>query len=123
MDAQYQKMIDYVVKTAEEKKAEQILVIDLDQRSIVADAMIIITAKNSIHCNSLANGLADACSKKHWDKNETDLYIPPKILGDPQSGWIILDLNAILVHILMPEQREHYKIDEQFKDYPQTQYY
>jgi ribosome-associated protein len=35
--------------------------------------------------------------------------------GTPESGWVLIDYNDVIVHILSPEEREYYRLDELWK--------
>ena len=38
--------------------------------------------------------------------------MPYSIEGKPDSGWVLIDLGTVIVHVFSPEEREYYKLDE-----------
>lgn len=93
----------------EEKKAQDIAVIELSGRSNIADYFIIANANSEPHLRALQNFL------RVMLKDEGQgTYIPDY---SPESGWFAMDLGDVIVHVFLPEQRQHYRLDSLLGDH------
>ncbi len=92
----------------DEKKAEDIDVIDIAEKSGFADYLIISTARNVRQLGSLAGELEDKLAEEG--------VLVHHVEGKNGSGWILMDYGDIIVNILTAEQREHYQIERVWND-------
>lgn len=86
-----------------EKKAEDILVLDMCDVSPVAEAMIIVTAQGARH----AQALADVLLQKLAESGLSYLGME----GYREGKWILVDCNDVLAHIFQEESRNFYNLD------------
>lgn len=95
------KRIEKISKVLDMNKAENIEVFDLRGKDYFVDQVVIATSLNSRHTEALLNYL------------KTDLKPAEKFLGiDVSDDWIVADLGDILVHIMTPEYRTKYNMEE-----------
>ena len=95
------KRIEKISKVLDMNKAENIEVFDLRGKDYFVDQVVIATSLNSRHTEALLNYL------------KTDLKPAEKFLGiDISDDWIVADLGDILVHIMTPEYRTKYNMEE-----------
>ncbi len=95
-------------KLADEKKAEDILVLDVEDRLKVAGYFVLITGQNRTHVRALYN----------------ELHVRLKAIGEthrPVEGadlgwWIVLDYGDVIVPLLQPEARTYYDIERLYSD-------
>ncbi|MEA3424561.1 MAG: ribosome silencing factor [Bacillota bacterium] len=90
------------------KKAEDITLLDLRERSTLTDFFIIASARNSRHAKSLADDIADGAF-------EYDMHVK-SIEGKQGGEWILIDLYDIVVHIFTPDMRSHYSLERIWHD-------
>ncbi len=87
-----------------DKRATDITVIDLREVSSMADFFVIGTGESDLQIKAIANGIADqieeACGETPWKREGMD-----------HLQWVVLDYVDVVVHIFLPEKREHYRID------------
>ena len=96
-----EKRIEKNSKVLDMNKAENIEVFDLRGKDYFVDQVVIATSLNSRHTEALLNYL------------KTDLKPAEKFLGvDISDDWIVADLGDILVHIMTPEYRAKYNMEE-----------
>ena len=114
--------VDELVKYADEKQAENIKVFHVSEKLWITDYIIIFGVKNTIHAKSLVTGLEKELKKLDLDKSE-DYYSPVKISGNSESGWVILDVNSIIIHCVDETTRAHYEIDAIFEKQGDTYHY
>lgn len=99
-----------IAKLAVEKKAEDVVIIDVDERLKVADYFVIITGQNRTHVRALTNEIhvrLKAIEVKHRPSEGADL-----------SWWVVLDYGDVVVHIFQREAREHYDLEGLYLDCP-----
>jgi len=94
----------HIVDVVEDKKAEDIVLLDLRPDTVIADFFI------------LANGTSDRQLRALLDYVREDVKeklgkIPVGVEGKPDSGWILLDYGDVVVHLFAAEQRDYYDIE------------
>ncbi len=98
-------------KYADEKKAEDILLLDLRGLSPVTDFFVIATANS----NPQLRAVRDQIVEEMRDVNGLKPIISD---GTYESQWLIVNYPNVLVHILSPEKREFYALEELWEDAP-----
>ena len=84
-------------------KAEDLLVLDIENISSFADKIIIATATSNRHAISISEKLVD-CLKE----NKFNIL---GVEGEIDSGWILVDCGDIVINIMRKEQREFYDLE------------
>lgn len=90
-------------------KADDIVTINLNDQSGLADYMIIASGTSSRHVNAMAEKLRDRLNLR----GIKDI----KIEGMNQSDWVAIDAGDIIVHLFRPEVREFYNIEKMWCTY------
>ncbi len=103
-------VIKRIVEFLEDRKSEDIVVLDLRELANIADYFIIATGANKPHLKALYDGLQrlfkDAGFKGYHKT------------GVPDSGWMIMDYHGVMVHVFERELREFYDLEQLWKDAP-----
>ena len=86
-----------------EKQAEDVLLLDISQLTTFTDYFVIASAVNVRQMQALLDALDEALDR--------DGHGPVRSEGDIDSGWVLLDLGDVIVHLLSPEQRAYYDIE------------
>ncbi len=87
----------------ENKKAEDIAILDVSELTNIADYFIIATANSEIHGRALADYLEEELNKRN---------VPIHHVEGKESGkWILIDALDIIIHIFTKEWRDHYGIE------------
>lgn len=97
-------MAESLAKSLEDDKAEDILFIDLDGKSSLADFMIIASGRSGRHVASLADHLAQDAKKLTGR--------PASVEGMPNADWVLIDTGDVIVHLFRPEVREFYNLEK-----------
>lgn len=105
-------MIKLTREVLEDKKAENIVVLDVRKLSSVTDYHVICTGSNPRHFKALI----EACEKSLREKE----HKPFRVSGTPDSAWMILDYLDFVVHVFGEETREHYALETLWKDAPRV---
>ena len=106
------KGIDFarsLVHTLEDKKAESIVLLDIQGHSIFTDYFVICTGTSERQLDALAEALDEAGHKKHRRK-------APRVEGHAAGGWILIDFGEVIVHLFSAEQRKRYRLEELWRE-------
>ena len=96
-------LADAVLASLEDDKAEDILVLDLEGKSTIADQMIIASGRSARHVSALAD---------HLQRKIKDLGGKrARIEGLPNADWVLIDTGDLIVHLFRPEVREFYDLE------------
>ena len=102
------EMVKIAAKALEDKKAEDIRVIDIREISTIADFFVIANGTNA---NQLA-AMRDAVDEKLYKAG----YHTKQVEGNQNSTWILMDYNDIIVHIFSKEDRLFYNLERMWTD-------
>ena len=88
----------------DEDKAQDIVVIDLKDKSSVADTMIVASGRSHRHVGALADHLLRLLKDAGQGK--------ARVEGLPHCDWVLIDAGDIIVHLFRPEVRSFYNIEK-----------
>ncbi len=99
-------------QAAADKKAEDVVVIDVGDQLVITDAFVIASAPNERQVLAIVDAI-----------EEQLLQLPEKAKavrkeGERAGRWVLLDYNDIIVHVQHSEEREFYALDRLWKDCP-----
>ena len=86
-----------------EKKAKDVVSIDISEFGSITDVIIIASSVNTRHNQALADFVLEKVSENKWE------YLGME--GYKAGNWILIDLNEIIVHLFLEEIREFYNIE------------
>jgi len=105
-----QHIVDAVVESIQEKKGENITVLDL--RSIdnaITSFFVICDGTSNVHVDSIADSVEELVRKNISEK-------PFHVEGRDNAEWILLDYLDVIVHVFQKSTRELYKLEELWAD-------
>lgn len=91
-----------------EKKGEDIKIIEIGRLSTVADYFIIANGSNAPHVESLVDNVEEELLKEHIHAE--------RIEGVRSSGWILMDYSDVVVHVFSKEDRLFYDLERIWRD-------
>ena len=101
-----------IVKTAktalEDRKAEDISIIDIREISTIADYFVIATGANQNQLNAMGDAVEEALGKLGVSLRHVE--------GTRSSSWILMDYRDVIVHLFSREDREFYDIERIWTD-------
>jgi ribosome-associated protein len=103
LDAKGQALL--AAQSAYDKKAFDVIVMDVAGKSPVADVMVVCSARSSTHANSVADAVVQELAKAGHNVSKRERG-PMR-----DTTWILLDYFDVLVHILLTEQRAEYDLE------------
>jgi len=99
-------LVGEAVRLIEDRKGEDVVVIDLSDVSIPTSYFVVVGADNPVHVKALINALRQGLPVK-----------PSHSEGVSERKWVVLDYGDIVVHILEKEAREFYDIESLWADH------
>lgn len=104
------KLFKTIIHAIQEKKGENIVSLDLKKiQEAVTDFFIICEASNPIQLKAIADFVEEEVKKKCEES-------PYKHEGRQGEQWILIDYVNVVVHIMLPEPRKFYKLEEMWND-------
>ena len=97
-------VLELVLGALEDGKAENIITIDLNGKSSIADAMVVASGRSQRQVSALAGPLVE--------KLKAASAPMPKVEGKANSDWVLIDVGDIIVHLFRPEVREFYNLEK-----------
>lgn len=106
------KIFKAIINAIQEKKGEKIISLDLRKiPEAVADFFIICEVNNTTQLKAIADSVENEVSNNCLER-------PYKHEGRQALQWILIDYVNVVVHIMLPEQRKFYQLEEMWSDGP-----
>jgi ribosome-associated protein len=102
-DAHVKLLARGILESLDDAKAEEVLAIELEGKTAMADMMVIATGRSSTHVNAIADRVIRSCKA---------IGINAKVEGMPQCDWVLLDAGDVIVHVFRPEVRQFYNLEK-----------
>ncbi|MFC1770438.1 RsfS/YbeB/iojap family protein [Candidatus Margulisiibacteriota bacterium] len=109
-----EKILEKVVSESDSNKAFNIRAYLAKDKSLT-DYYVLMSVNNYIHSKTILKELSKLIKKFIADEESMDFYQALRVSGSPGSGWVVIDLNSIIVHILDSQVREFYELDSLFE--------
>ncbi len=93
-----------VVNILEDKKAENIVLLDIQELTTIADYFVICSGTSNRMLDALAHAVQDQMRDQHKRRGRVE--------GVAQNGWMLADYGDVVVHIFSVDQREYYRLEE-----------
>ena len=93
------------------KKAQDIRVYHVGEVSSLTDYVVVLSVENVIHCRSLEETIRQDVAGYLRENTDSHHIGHPKVSGRYDSGWVIMDMNSVIVHVMDLEKRSYYMID------------
>jgi ribosome-associated protein len=98
------KLCKLVIDALEDVKAKDIATLDVRKMTSVTDYMVVASGTSNRHVKALADAVAD--------KSRAAGPRPVGVEGEEGSEWVLLDLQDVLVHVMLPRVREFYNLEK-----------
>lgn len=95
---------ELVVDALESVKARDIVKLDVSKMTTVTDYMIVASGTSNRHVKALSDAVAEKAREAG--------HKPAGVEGEEGSEWVLLDLQDILVHVMLPRVREFYNLEK-----------
>lgn len=101
-------MLKVIIDALQDKKAEDIRVIDISNVSVIADYFVIASGSNTNQIQAMVDNVEEEMFKAGFDN--------PKVEGYNTASWILLDYNDVIVHVFSEDDRAFYNIERIWRD-------
>ena len=102
--------VEAVVAAALDRKAEDIVALDVRKLTPFADTFIIATGTSDRHARSIADSVTEAMAKRGEKPLGTE--------GHEEGRWVLIDLDDVIVHVFQDEVRRKYDLERLWSDAP-----
>ncbi|MFC4653071.1 ribosome silencing factor [Lactococcus nasutitermitis] len=106
-----EKLLEIVVKAADEKMALDIVALDMSEVSGIADNFVIMEAMNVRQIDAIVDNIVDKVE-------EAGVQAGGHIEGEGRSGWVLIDLGDVIVSVFGHDERGHYNLEKLWSDAP-----
>lgn len=103
-----EELAKLVVKAAEDKKAENVLVMDISELSVIAEYFVICTGNNERQVQAIVNEIRDQAHKHGYNVRGIE--------GADEGRWVLVDLGDVVIHVFHREERDFYNIERLWGD-------
>lgn len=98
MTLEFEELV-LAIKALDEKKGINLLALDLEELNAFTRYLLIVEGSSTTHVRALANTVIEKLGKR------------PVVEGLNLAEWVVLDYGSLVLHILLPELRERYRIE------------
>ncbi len=101
-----------IVQVAADKKAENIVMLDIHSQSILADYFVICSGTSDRQVRAVAREIEEQLGKQGLD--------PLHVEGMTDAHWVLLDYGSVIVHIFDPATRDYYRLEKLWAESPRV---
>ncbi|MFT6784597.1 MAG: ribosome-associated protein [Dinoroseobacter sp.] len=110
-DVSSEVLRDLIVDILNDAKAEELVTIDLQGKTAMADYMIVCSGRSSRQVAGMADRVSEGL------KAELDRFC--KMEGKTQGDWVLIDTGDVVVHVFRPEVRDFYQLEKMWMSPPE----
>lgn len=103
-------LLEVAFKAADDKRAEDIVVLNMEGVSLVADHFVICHANSERQVQAIAREIADKASEENFEVK--------RIEGMDGGRWVLVDLGDLVAHIFHKDERGFYNLEKLWGDAP-----
>ena len=107
-DTKSKEMVKVIVDALNDKKAEDIRIIDISNVSVISDYFVIANGSNPNQIQALVDNIEEKMSKAG--------YTEPRVEGYNSASWILLDYEDVIVHVFSRDDRQFYNLEKVWSD-------
>lgn len=96
-------IVDLIVKSLDDDKAEDVVVIDVAGKSSIADTLVVASGRSARHVAAIAEHVRDKLKSEGLGSRPLE--------GLNQGDWVLIDAGDVIVHVFRPEVRAFYNLE------------
>ena len=97
------ELVEKISRAALDKKAENVVVIDIREMSVIADTFVICSASSKMQVKAICDHVEEELKK--------DGEAPSRVDGYTEARWVILDYGDVFLHVFYDEDRLFYNLE------------
>jgi ribosome-associated protein len=98
------RLLNVVLDTLEDAKAEDVVCIDIKGKTSIGDQMVVASGRSQRHVGAVADYLVRKLKDEGFGR--------ARVEGLPHCDWVLIDAGDVIVHIFRPEVREFYNLEK-----------
>ena len=102
------------IEAASDKKAEDIVALDVSELLVVTEYFVISTGRTNIQVHAIADEIEEQLREKGGIK-------PIGREGETEAKWVLLDYGDLVVHVFQPAERDFYRLEKLWCDAPRLE--
>lgn len=106
-------LLSAIVELAADRKAQDIVSMDLREISGFADYFLICSGRSDRQCKAIHDAI-------HLGMKSAHGRLPSRVEGLTEGRWILMDYLDVVVHVFTPETRERYRLEQLWGEAPST---
>lgn len=106
-------LLQVAYQAAEDKKAEDIVVLNMEGISLLADYFLICSANSDRQVQSIARELMDKAGEAGYEVKSIE--------GLDAARWVLVDLGDVVAHVFHRDERSYYNLERLWRDAPQLE--
>jgi len=103
-DAKTDPLLKLVLQQLDDDQAQEVVTIDLEGKSSIADHMVIASGRSTRQVAAIAEHLTDKLKQEYGVLSKTE--------GKETGDWVLIDTGDVIVHVFRPEVREFYQLEK-----------
>ena len=109
-----ERLAHRLAELADDKKAEDIVGLDMRELVSYTDWLVICTARNERQARAITDEV-------RLQVKRDEGRLPSGVEGDGPAGWIVLDYLDCVLHVFTPEARDRYRLEELWREAPRLE--
>jgi ribosome-associated protein len=105
-----ERRVRRAARAALEKRALDLVVLDVQRVSGIADYFLICSGRSTTHITTIMDAIREEL--------KADGVRPRHAEGQPESGWVLLDYGDVLIHLFLEDTRAYYALERLWGDVP-----
>ena len=97
-------LLSLILSSLDQDSAEEIVTIDLNGKSSIADHMVVCSGRSSRHVAAVAEKLVE--------RLKAEAGVIARVEGKETADWVLIDAGDVIVHVFRPEVREFYQLEK-----------
>ncbi|MDN7035699.1 ribosome silencing factor [Lactiplantibacillus plantarum] len=104
------ELLQLTVGAADDKRADDIVALDVAEVSLMADYFVILSADSKRQVQAIADNIVDFVRKAGSDVKSVE--------GRTAGEWVLIDAGDVIVHVFQKDARAHYNLEKLWSDAP-----
>lgn len=108
------KSYEIAMQAADDKKAWDIVTLDMQDSSLFADYFVLCSVRNNRQSQSVADNIEEQLEKAGYDVRHVEGY--------REGKWILIDAGEVIAHVFVEQERQYYDLENLWCDAPRIPY-
>ena len=103
-----EQKVKLIAKAAADKKAEDVQTLDLQGKTLIADYFVVCSGGSNVHIRAIVDGILEKLAGRGVKH--------PRVEGNAESKWTLIDLGDVVAHVFAREEREFYDLESVWRE-------